>query len=163
MSDTTQDPKVLDASLRIILGFFNALGFLAFYSVDLAISYILLLFIATILSAERSILRAPLLNALKAAASRFGQGVGITTALNGFMLLFVIGFNWDEEKNFWEAFQHAFPVGLVVSGFMVVVQSAIMVLYSYCSSGSSTVEGVEMEPLADIEAQQDEASFEYKA
>jgi len=83
--------------------------------------------------------------------------------LNGLVLFFVIGSNIDHEKYFWETFFHAFPVGLLLLAFIVMLESAVMALCSCCVNGRSTVEGVELEPLADVEAQHDRTSFGYKA
>jgi len=118
------------------------------------------------LNGQLSILFSQPLNTVKAASDpkewRFAGTIGASTFLNAIVLFFVIAFNMDEHKYFWETFWHAFPVGLVVLGFSLVVQSVLMALYACCASGSPTVEGVEMEPLADVEGQQDEGSSECK-
>lgn len=167
MSDTAQDPKVLDASLRVILGCINFLSVLILYFFTVLLSYFLLLVIASMLNGQLSDLFSQPSKTVKAASDpqhwRFAGAIVLATLLNAIVFFFVIAFNMDEHKYFWETFWHAFPVGLVVLGFSLVVQSTLMGLYACCASGSPTVEGVEMEPLADVEAQQDEASFENKA
>jgi hypothetical protein len=166
MSDTTEDPRVLDTVLRVILGCLNILGAVTLFLLAIIISFLLLLTISSILDTESPFLLSQPRKAIQATQrpkNCFGLASALLTVFNGFVLMIVITINLDEHKYFWEAFWYAFLVGSVVLGFSVMVQSAIMGLYSCCANGRATVDGLEMEPLADVEAQQDEASFEFKA
>jgi len=129
-------------------------------------SLFVLLLIASILNRQLLILVSRPLSAIKTAFKpecRFAGAIIGSTLLSSTVLLLVTAFNLDEHKYLWETFRHTSPIGLVVIGFSLVVQSMLMGLYSCCGGGSSRLKGVEMEPLADMEVQQDEASFGFKA
>lgn len=88
------------------------------------------------------------LKAIDKVGSDLEVGFIILCGSNAIVLILVIGGNVDDSKHFWETFWHAFPIGLMVLAFMLVVEMAIMALLYCCAGVRSRIDGFELAPLS---------------